>query len=391
MLSLPGKQLVFDISRCAQCGLCLAACPSKALLKRLDKRTGLTHISAASHCVACGKCVAVCPARILPDKQITGPVTPRQVVLSAHIDDSTRKAASSGAAIRGIVRQALEKGLVEHAYLLLKDDKYPWAKGCIAGKDFDMASAANSMYLPVLAGENLDQVPGGKSILVVGTACQLYGAFRLLRKRYETVYSVAVFCKQQKTLYSSRHFAKRLGVEFSFDGPPMQYRGNGWPGFVQLGGKAKAWRKMASFPYGQRLWRVPGCRLCPDPFCLEADISVADPWGIDSDSATGRSLLAIWSANGEKLVDNAAEILVNTASGTDALLESVEFDGILRKSQLTAYYAGKKVTSRVRIAGILERSQIALLEFLDKTLPIPEFGYRVLARLPLLAHILLKK
>lgn len=391
MLSLQNQKITFNMARCTQCGVCFAACPHEALDGTLDETTGLTRIFPNEKCVLCGKCVAVCPARILPEKTITGPVTPITVLLGGNIDPKIRTDSSSGGAIRTLVQQALRSGLVENAYLLVRDEAYPWSKGALVGKDFEIGDAANSMYLPVLAGRNLNLAQGGKSILLVGTTCQLQGAFRLLKKRYDKIYSIAVFCKQQKTLHTSRHFARRLGTAFSLLGPPMQYRGEGWPGLVRLGERAEPYKKMAAFPYRQRLWRIPGCRSCPDPFCLDADISVADPWGIDQDSPTGRSMLAVWTAKGTALLESCGETLCSEKTTVEAMLPSVDFDGILCKSKLAAYYAGKKVSMRTRIAGTIERGQIGLLEILDKIFPIPEVCYRILTRIPLLACVLLKK
>jgi len=43
---------------CSQCGICISACPVKAIKR--DKKTGAVIID-KKKCIGCGQCVAVCP------------------------------------------------------------------------------------------------------------------------------------------------------------------------------------------------------------------------------------------------------------------------------------------------------------------------------------------
>lgn len=62
-----------------------------------------------------------------------------------------------------------------------------------------------------------------------------------------------------------------------------QYRGIGWPGLVQINNKVLSWHRAAQVPFGRRLWTVPGCNVCGDPFGIEvnSDLSLMDPWKFD--------------------------------------------------------------------------------------------------------------
>lgn len=388
MLYFKNKILNFDQNRCTQCGVCLAACPEDALDVALDVKTGLSAITPNQNCIKCGKCAACCPAVILPEKRVPAGFRPLRSFVSRCKDEKTRQKASSGGAVRSIVEQALASGLVRQAYLLLSDEAYPWARGALVEGRLDLDSVANSRYLPILAMRNLNKADGGESILLVGTACQLYGARRLLEPSYGAVYSITIFCKQQKRLALSRHFARRLGERFDINGPPMQYRGDGWPGRVGYNGKSLPYARLASLPYGQKLWRVPGCRCCPDPFCLESDLAVADPWTLES-AGPGNSLVMVLSDGGGRLLENASGRLISADLSEREMRVSVDYASVEKKARLTSYYAGKKCDRRVRLAGLLEKWQIRLLEMLVENLPLPTVGYKLLSRLPKLSDYLL--
>ena len=157
------------------------------------------------------------------------------------------------------------------------------------------------MYLPILVNKYLNTVGNEKTILLIGTTCQLLAAEYFLKKKCEQLYKIALFCKQQKNLKSTCFLAKRTGFSpIDKNGAQVEYRGGNWPGQVKIGGKTMKWETAAALPYGKRLWRVPGCRMCPNPFGGGADLTLADPWGIDKAGDFGNTLIAVWTEKGKK-------------------------------------------------------------------------------------------
>ena len=68
-----GQRSVIDNEKCKKCGLCMAACPYKAIVKTIvpceevcpvgaiaKGEDGLAHID-SEKCISCGKCVSACP------------------------------------------------------------------------------------------------------------------------------------------------------------------------------------------------------------------------------------------------------------------------------------------------------------------------------------------
>lgn len=50
---------------------------------------------------------------------------------------------------------------------------------------------------------------------------------------------------------------------------------------LRLQPKKIAWEKAALMPFGKKLWMVPGCNICGNPFGIDVDITVLDPWNIE--------------------------------------------------------------------------------------------------------------
>jgi coenzyme F420 hydrogenase subunit beta len=392
MLSRIKDNITFDIGRCVQCGTCLAACPHDAL-NDVPVEDGLWLISRDSKkCKRCFKCVAVCPAHGLPKKKVYRSDLDKilQLCLAHAEDQETRRKSSSGGAARVIAGAVLEAGIADAVYAVTKTAEYPWAKGQLWKQSMDISQLANSMYLPILVNKNMAAVKKIRSIFLIGTACQLLGAENLLKKRCERIFKVAIFCKQQKNAKLTLHMARRLGQkQFRMNSAAVEYRGGNWPGQVKIDGKAMKYGTASALPYGRRLWRVPGCRMCSNPFGEGADLTLSDPWGIDKAGELGNTLIAVWTEKGRELLAACTGKLKLEDIDKALLPKSVAWKDIRRKRILTDYYLGDNVSMRIRLAGHAERLQAALFEALLERARLPNIAYRIMARLPDLPDLFL--
>lgn len=98
--------------------------------------------------------------------------------------------------------------------------------------------------------------------MIVGTPCQLKVMEKMLKDKYQELIKVCIFCKQQKTLNSTRFLAKvmktKVPVNLLFT---VCYRGKGWPGIVNVDGAQLSWNKAAQLPLEE------GCGLCRCNIC----------------------------------------------------------------------------------------------------------------------------
>ena len=386
MLSFDGKNIVFDINRCCQCGACIASCVNGALFGEPGK-DGLWQIRwQGDKCSSCGVCVAICPAHSLPEQSLPNMDKPHlETFLAFTKDDRVRSSASSGGVARTLIAEALNNDVVELAYALVKTSAYPWAEGRLLCKPLRTDAIANSMYLPILVYKNLKLNKGTKSVMLVGTACQLIAADKMVKKKAEDIVKIAILCKQQKSLLLTQHFPSRLGLNFDVKDmnniSHISYRGKGWPGEVSINGRALDWEVAAALPYGKKLWRVPGCRFCPNAFGTDVDLTLADPWAIQEPSDLGKTLTFAWTDRGIKLLEESPSIRLEVLN-TKKAFDSIGLPGLKRKQKVIKYYLGNKASLGEKIMGKYETSQIRVLESMLGNFNLPSILLRVLARIP---------
>ena len=343
-----------------------------------------------SLCIRCQKCVRTCPANrtifiIDGYDSYLDQFQAKKFFLAWNADDKIRHLSSSGGATKTIIIESLKTGFVDGVYSLKKLEKYPSATGEFYTRENlpSYEDLPNSVYHSIMACSEISKVHKVSRLMIVGTSCQLYALEKSLTGKYDELIKVCIFCKQQKTLDSTKWLAKVSGSKVSSKGGfTAEYRGIGWPGFVRINNKPVAWERAAGLPFGRRLWTVPGCNNCGDPFGTEvgADISMMDPWKISLENSLGETLITVHSDIGLQLIQHTKSLMAqekNFAQVGDAL----GFGDIWRKRACVDYFLGKKVSVGVERAA---KAEVAQRRFLEKTLTM-------LPRLPFICFRLLNK
>lgn len=392
MILFRDNRISFDIAKCMQCGACIAACSVKAL-SAVKTNIGLFDIKLDTNaCILCRKCEYVCPVETLCNSNIDSEsfVNKSRSFLAFANDNSVRAYASSGGVVRTVIKFGLERNIFDAVYTLNSIENYPYAEGKIYFDSIDCVNIPRSIYHPVLTNENLKFKGKIDKMLIVGTSCQLLSAERLLKDKVNHLYKICIFCKQQKTIESTRFISKMASGESCLidNEHPPRYRGNGWPGDIVINNKSIKWEKAAALPFGRRLWRVPGCKLCPNPFGIDADITVMDPWGIEKESNLGKNLLFCNSYKGEKLLELLGnDIYIENVCKED-VIKSVNIADIKRKQLLIPFYLKRNTSLLYKLAGCLEVFQTYIYEQVLMKLKLPFIVYKIMAHLPDLRNII---
>ncbi len=381
MLKVSEGRVKFLYNYCQQCGGCLSICHKEAI-SFYNRQDGTKNIMIDSDkCVACCKCVNVCPANRSLQKDYLLNFKREKYFLAYNEDLTIRHNCSSGGACKTIIIESLKSGFVDGVYSLRKLDQYPSAIGEFYTKDniptYD--DIPNSVYHSIMACTEIGKVHKVKRLILVGTSCQLYALEKALKGKYEKLIKVCIFCKQQKTLGATKFLSKLLGTRvktpYTFT---SQYRGTGWPGVVRINDKSIAWEKAAGLPFGRRLWCVPGCDICGDPFGMEvgADISLMDPWSIRTQNDHGETLVTIHTEMGKNLLDSIPNLVVERKTYEEVRPALGEGD-IWRKRALIPYFKGEEVSEIIKAAGDAEVKQRRFLErLLELTPRMPFVFYR---------------
>lgn len=398
MLIIDNNKIEYKYLNCQQCGVCESVCPKGAIsTKLLDNGT---HEIIVNHdlCVKCQKCVRCCPAN--RDNDYSGyfeEMPNKRYFLGYNKDNRIRSESSSGSTCKTLIIDSLKQGLVDGVYTLKKLEHYPSGEGEFYTKENIPAydDLSNSVYHSVMIGTNLKKVQKCDRLMIVGTSCQLYAMEKALRGKYKELIKVCIFCKQQKTLESTRFLAKAMGAKLPKKTSDIStcYRGIGWPGIVRVMDSELSWNRAAQLPFGRRLWTVGGCNICGDPFgkCGNtADITLMDPWSIRQQNDLGETLVTVHTERGLGLM-KACQDLVLEEKNYDSVKPALGEKDISRKQQLVPFFRGDKCCLKVRMAGKGEQLQRKYLQTMATLLPrLPFIFYRVMFRIPDLRNIILK-
>ena len=208
------KSIRYNYPHCQQCGACEAVCPKQAI--SLEMLTDGTHkvVVDDDKCIRCKRCVNVCPANKKESYEgYFNGFEKKRYFLGYNKDGRIRRESSSGGVCKTIVIESLKQGLADGVYTLRRTEKFPFAEGELYTKDniprYD--DMPNSVYHSVMACRNIGKVKACGRLVMVGTACQLRAMNAALRGKADDVTRVCIFCKQQKTLDSTRFIAKMTG------------------------------------------------------------------------------------------------------------------------------------------------------------------------------------
>lgn len=374
----------YDHSLCQQCGACEFICPKHALLST-ELPNGLKHIEVNTDlCISCRKCISVCPSHRKKTEGFEG-FENKAYVLAHNTDETIQRLSSSGGACRTLIIESLKQQYVDGVYSLLKSDKYPYAKGTFFTKDNIplYEDLSNSIYHSIRICDNLPDIRNVERLMIVGTSCQLYALENTLKGKYKELVKICIFCKQQKTLDSTRFLAKVVGQNIYSKKNSVKYRGDGWPGVVKINTGKWNYNKASILPFGRRLWTVPGCNICGDPFgeTVEADITLMDPWHVNDKSSMGDTLIVVHTTKGGELISNCSNLERREISFEESL-SSLGFSDIKRKRLLIDWWKGLRTTATIKEAGEQEKMQREFLEKLLIAIPrMPKLFYSILNKI----------
>lgn len=396
MLLNHNNDIIYQYNQCQQCGICKPICPKEAIsLKLLDN--GLHEVLIDNEkCIRCNKCVNYCPANKEDDyTSYFNYFKEKKFFFGYSADNKIRSESSSGGTCKTLIIEGLKSGYIDGVYSLRKTDSYPYAEGEFYTKDNipDYCDIPNSVYHSVMACTNVNKIQQCDRLMIVGTACQLRALVPIAQRKCKELIKVCIFCKQQKTLDSTKFLAKIMGEHidetFTFK---AQYRGNGWPGIVHIKGAELPYSRAAQLPFGRRLWTVPGCDVCGDSYGIEAgaDISLMDPWIIRKENKLGETLITIHTNKGLELLHNIPNLILEQKMFKE-VEPALSLKDIWRKQQTVPFFRNKPVPAIIEKAGKAEIKQRRFLSAIVNLIPkMPILFYRILYKYPDLRNKILK-
>ena len=302
--------------KCVGCGCCIGICKQKALEKEFDKKTGFYNIVLnKERCNECGFCRKICPA--LKRSSKLDYIGSYKKLLLMHSNDSViREKATSGGVVFSVIKKALEKQVVDYAYILgwsSESDMQTklWLMDKETIEDIDDNRKFSSRYVSYPIGEVIGEIDPDKKYVIVGLPCQIEG-FRNIN--LENVFLIGIACSGAVSYKASEMAQQHLKDTFDPQKDLYFYRGDGWPGFNEVVNDENKFREdhLTSFfntVFSSKVFTKKGCMNCNDQLAEMADISCFDYWNQTElkNERIGKTGVIIRSDKGLQLMDSIDE------------------------------------------------------------------------------------
>lgn len=307
-------------SDCCGCEACVQRCPKRCISLHRDQEGFLYPLVDESICIDCGLCERVCP--VINQGE---PLKPLVAYAAKNQDESVRLSSSSGGVFTALAEQVIAQGGVVFGARFdeswnVVHDYVETVEGLSA---FRGAKYAQSRIgLCFLQAETF--LRQGRQVLFSGLPCQIAGLKKFLRKDYDNLITVDLFCHGVPSPMVWKRF-----LEEEVATPHTQLKS------ISFRDKASGWKNY-SFSYlqedtdGVHLHRIlsaknlfmrgfltdlylrPSCYHCPVKQCKSgSDLTIGDYWGIQQ---------AHPGLDDDKGV---SAVLVNTDKGA-AILQAVQ-------------------------------------------------------------------
>ena len=183
---------VLDLNLCVGCSACVNVCPKGALSLKPDKYGYYCTSIEPEKCINCGLCTKTCP--VLEQPANKNFIMPECYSFITSDEDILMKS-SSGGVFSLLADEVFKRGgvVVGGAW---KDDLT--VGHIIIDKKEDMPKLRKSKYLQTYMGDTYKKVKeyleNGRFVLFSGCGCQAAGLKKYLRKEYENLLTVDIFC-----------------------------------------------------------------------------------------------------------------------------------------------------------------------------------------------------
>jgi coenzyme F420 hydrogenase subunit beta len=300
--------LVVNNDLCIGCGLCVYACPSKAL-KMKKNEFGFLIPELIADCDQNGDCISVCPFNVFPEKNVetenelakhylkecdkSDAQIGRYQNIYAGYSSEYRLTSSSGGIATFVLAKLLENGIVSHVISVKgggeEDEHYKYA---INSNKEELLESSKTRYFPVTLAEafsNINNLEG--NVAIVGVACFIK-AVRLAQYRDPVLknkinFLVGIICGGVKSSFFTEYLADKTGVSKKYINKP-NYRIKDFDSSAgdysfdceHSDSKEKRSIRMREVGdmWGTGLFKANACDFCDDVTTELADISIGDAW-----------------------------------------------------------------------------------------------------------------
>lgn len=339
---------------CVGCGICVPACPSKAL--KMDwNEDGFLIPTLSGSCDSFGECLKVCPFNPFPSEEVRTedelanlflkeapnfhPKVGKYYNTYVGYSEQYRLTSSSGGLATYILSELFDRKLVEAVITVGEGENNYYEYKLIKSKH-DLLASSKTKYYPVTMAEALQELQNfeGK-VAVVGIGCFIK-AVRLLQHQNPTfknkiVFTVGIICGGLKSKFFAEYLASKTGVRNNnFSKPEFRvkdlstYAGDYAFSCVDAVGEEKQIKmRIVGDMWGSGMFKNNACDFCDDVTTELPDISLGDAWLEPYiQDAKGTNIIITRSAIAEKILSEGYD------SGT-VYLENIDLERLIKTQQ----------------------------------------------------------
>ncbi len=298
---------------CYGCGVCVVACPTKAISMKSSEEGFWIPSANESKCIQCGICNQVCSYIDSNITTLNKIKQPRGYAIINN-DDSILKQSTSGGAGYAIAKYLFLKG---YNLVGVKYDKHTnTARHFVATSLEDFKQTMNSKYIPSYTVDGFATLLDGKKYAVFGTPCQIDSLRRWLKlkKQENNVILIDLFCHGVPSyLYWNAYVKHYLSDNEILETPIFRDKQNGWHRYTmtlktdrrQISNTLQGNDLFQNNFFGNYILNIP-CYTCKfRGQNSAADIRMGDLWGGKySHNESGVTGILSFTKSGDEIIEN---------------------------------------------------------------------------------------
>ncbi len=324
---------------CTGCAACAASCPFEAISMMQDEEGFFYPQIDAVKCTDCGLCKRICP--IYKDNTGTDKKSHKAFAAKLKQNDEVLKSTSGGAFYAMACRVIEGGGVVwgaafENDFVVNHIEAHTIEELGRLRKSKYVQSNIAGVYKKIK-----QQLESGQKVLFSGTGCQIAGIKSFLRKEYENLCTIEVFCAQVFSPLLWSEYIKELeklsgsklsSFDFRYKQKPQEHLndvGIAVPGWKRACYKmvfengneiVLPWDESAlANAYTNNLIMRKSCSECKFKLFdkATADLTIGDFWGCENHESTkhcfdekGVSAIVAHTDKGEQLLNTAQDDLI---------------------------------------------------------------------------------
>lgn len=273
---------IVEHEKCCMCYACVNICPKHCIVPVKEKNGEIHPYIDEANCIKCGLCQRICPSNKLVEAYV-----PKHVYAACSKYTDVHNNSTSGGIARELSDYILSCDGIVYGTVLFGTE----AQVRRITSDKELKQLTGSKYLHSHMKGALSNIKrdvlSGRTVLVIGTPCQIAAVKQFVSKEYNNLYLVDILCHGAP---SQDCFANGLALETNDEADNITFR-TGATYELTITTKNS---KVIKVPYRICYWLNgflegmlfrENCYSCP--YAKESrvgDITLGDFWGLDASS-----------------------------------------------------------------------------------------------------------